>query len=231
MKCLIVEDELISRTSLELLCEKIDNVEVKAVSNGEEAKRLLDTESFDLLFLDVELPGMSGLELIRYKDNMPPIVITSGSKVHAFDAFELDVIDYIQKPVSYQRLLKAFDKIKFMQVPRKNSNVEPAGDDSIFVRSNGKHVKLHLSQIYFIESLRDYVIFRTEEKRYIVHSTLKNIEERLSQDGRFLKVHRSYIVNTDCITDYDDRTVYLHDHEVPVSRSNKQALREQLNQL
>lgn len=231
MKCLIVEDELIARSSLELLCQKSEMAEVVTASCGEEAKRLLDSENFDLMFLDVELPGVSGLELIRYKDDMPPIVITSASKVHAFDAFELDVIDYIQKPVSYQRLLKAFEKVKMMQSPRKNSNVEPAGNDSIFVRSNGKHVKLQLSQIYFIESLRDYVIFRTEEKRYIVHSTLKNIEERLAGDGRFLKVHRSYIVNTECITDYDDRTVFLSDHEVPVSRANKQALKEQLNQL
>lgn len=114
---------------------------------------------------------------------------------------------------------------------KSSASVQRAEPGSIFVKSNGKHVKLHLKDILFIESLRDYVIFKTPETRYIVHSTLKNIEERLAENDNFLKVHRSYIINTEHIIDYNDRTVYINDHEVPVSRSNKQALKEQLNML
>jgi DNA-binding LytR/AlgR family response regulator len=230
MKCLIVDDDKISRSSLEYLCTKIDGLEVVTTESAIKAMDVLNREEFDVIFLDVEMPEMTGLDLIRINKKLPPIIITSANTVYAFDAFELDVVDYLRKPLTLPRVMKAINKV-MTTPPTKSSegSVQKASDDVIFLKVDGKHVKLELSAIRLVESMRDYVIFKTEMERFIVHSTLKNIEDRLCGEGRFVKVHRSFIINTDHIEDLDDRSVIMGKHIVPVSRSNKQALMKHLN--
>ncbi len=231
MKCLIVDDDKLACASLEFICSRIEGVKTDTASSAAEASSMLNAGSYDLIFLDIEMPGMNGLELIRFSRNMPPIIITSASKSYAFDAFQLDAIDYMSKPLTYPRVIKAITKVSAIADLSPTNTVQPSGDNSVFIRVDGKHVRLELSEVVLIESMRDYVMFRTHHQRYIVHSTLKNIEERLAHDARFLKIHRSFIVNTHHITDYDERSVVAGPYNVPVSRSNKNMVQQHLNSI
>lgn len=228
MKCLIVEDDKMSRASLARLFGKIEGVEVRESEGAVEAIKILNSESFDLVFLDVEMPDMSGIELIRAVSSLPPVVITSGNRKYAYDAFELDVVDYIEKPVSLPRLIKSLNKVNGRD---RGQSVQDAPEDSLFVKVDGKLVRLELNDLQSIESLRDYVIFRTADHRFVVHSSLKNIEQKLENDERFLKVHRSYIINLKWIKDVDDKSVVVGERVVPVSRSHRMDLVQKLNLL
>lgn len=228
MKCLIVEDDVMSRASLVRLCKKISGMEVEESGDALEAMEMLKSQEFDLVFLDVEMPDMSGMDLLKTLPEMPPTIITSGNRKYAFDAFEFNVVDYIEKPVSLQRLIKGLNKIEKRDTGK---SIREAEDDALFVKVDGKLVRLNLPEIQSVESLRDYVIFRTVDDRYIVYSSLKNIEEKLKNDNRFLKVHRSYIINMNWIKDVDDKSVVIGDRVVPVSRSHRTSLVEKLNML
>lgn len=229
MNCLIVDDDKMSRSSLEFICSRIDGVRTTAVGSAIEASRMLNERSYDLIFLDIEMPEMNGLDLIRFSKRMPPIIITSANTKYAFDAFQLDAVDYLAKPLTLPRVMKAISKANALSELSSNNTVQPVGDSSVFIRVDGKHIKLDFNDIFVVESMRDYVMFRTEKSRYVVHSTLKNIEERLGHDRRFLKIHRSFIVNTDAITDFDDRSVVVGPYTIPVSRSNRSVLQKHLN--
>lgn len=226
MKCLIVEDDSMARTSLEILCEKVGDLNAETALNAVEALKMLRENSYDLLFLDVEMPEMSGLELIEAAKELPPIIITSGKREYAFMAFELDVVDYIEKPVTLPRLLKAVEKVRKHDLPTPSDQRQ-----SVFVRSEGKHVRILIDDILFVESIGDYLKFHLSESKHIVYGTLKSIEERLSADPRFAKVHRSYIVNMDHIDDVDEKSVVVKKHVIPISRSNRSEFIAKLNML
>lgn len=229
MNCLIVEDDKMSREMLSGLCTKIEGLEIKSVENAVDAISVLENSRFDLVFLDVEMPDMSGIDLIRTQRDMPPVIITSVNRDYAYDAFEFDVVDYLQKPISLPRLIKAVQKVRKMSNGAVNGN--EVKNDHIFIKVDGKHVRLQLSDVRMITSMRDYVIFQLDSERYIVHSTLKSIEEKLQDDSRFYKVHRSYIVNVNHIVDMDDRSVVIGEKVIPISRSNRQSFMEYLNML
>lgn len=231
MKCLIVDNDRLSRASLENICGKIDGVRAVSVENARDANRLLNTLDFDLIFLDIELSEDSGFGSLRFSKRMPPIIFTSANREYGFDAFQHEAVDYLPKPLTLQRVLKAIIKVNALSALSSTNTVQPVGDQGVFIRVDGRHVKLEYDDIYLIESMRDYVMFRTNSKRYIVHSTLKNIEERFGQNRRFLKIHRSFIINTDNITDFDERSVTLGAYSVPVSRSNRGLLQQHLNSM
>jgi DNA-binding LytR/AlgR family response regulator len=231
MKCLIVDDDKLSRASLEFICSRIDGLQVTSVESAGEAGRMLNSGRYDFVFLDIEMPEVSGLDFIRLNKQIPPIIITSSNKDYAFDAFQLDAVDYLSKPLTITRVMKAISKVNALAGMSSSNTVQPVGERVVFIRVDGRNVKLELDDIHLVESMRDYVMFRTATTRYVVHSTLKNIEERLGHDGRFLKIHRSFIINTDHITDFDDRNVVVGPYTVPVSRSNRSALLKQLKSL
>lgn len=230
MNCLIVEDDRMSREMLIDLCAKIDGIDVRTVDTALDAISNLDSNRFDLVFLDVEMPDMSGIDLMRSQEKMPPVIITSAKKEYAYDAFEFDVVDYLQKPVSLPRLVKAIQKVRKRNTPEIDAST-PTTTDHMFIKVDGKHIRLQLKDVIAITSMRDYVIFQLENERHIVHSTLKSIEEKLGSDKRFYKVHRSYIINVNHIVDMDDRSVVVGKQVIPISRSNRQAFMDYLNML
>lgn len=228
MKCLIVDEDSRSRSNLEAMCKKIDGMQVAAVSNTDEAMRSLNRSCYDLIFLNIEMEGVGRSDLIRFNKTMPPIILTS-SQGYEFDAFQLNAIDHLSMPYTLPRITKAISKFNAFASLSSTNTVQTTDDNCLFIRVDGQHVKLNFSEILFIESMRDYVMFRTSKCRYIVHSTLKNIEEQLCKRQNFLKIHRSYIVNTDHVEDHDDRSVQVGAFEVPVSRSNRMTLQQYFN--
>ena len=227
IKTVIVDDEPMARKALEKLCEKMDDLTVVAVlEDGLSAVQYLKNNSVDLVFLDVEMPELSGLEVIESLNTRPEIILTTGSTEYALQAFEHSVIDYLVKPLSYPRFSKAMDKYRSLRSSDESTTAEA---DHLFVKADGKLVRLSYSDILYVESLRDYVIFKTSDRRFIVHSTLKRVEEKLSEHPEFFKVHRSFIVNLSKVVDIEETNLVTSDRMIPISRSNRAALLERLN--
>ncbi|KAA3631198.1 MAG: DNA-binding response regulator [Bacteroidetes bacterium] len=227
MKCLIVDDDKLSRVSLERLCQKMDNLTVVGTcANGLEALEFLSANKIDLLFLDVEMPELTGVELLQSTSQLPLIIFISSKKEYAVEAFEYKelVVDYIPKPATMPRLLKALERVK----QKLNSNESTQTKDYIFVRSDGRFVRIKLDDLLYVENVGDYVLFKTHEEKHLVHGTLKNIAEKL-QHPNFLKVHRSFIVNLSKIVDIQDNSVLIDKKIIPVSRAHRNALIDKID--
>jgi DNA-binding LytR/AlgR family response regulator len=227
--CIIVEDIQIAADFLKKFCEKSGLVEVKGhFLNSEDALVFLEENKVDLLFLDIEMPGATGFELLDRLTWFPRIILTTSKTEYAFDAFQYNVTDYLKKPFTYRRFLEAIQKIQKTEPTPSNSATAPAEPGFLFIKSEDKLVKLVKNDIFFIESMRDYVKFVTASKNYITYSTLKNLEEKLTGD-EFLKVHRSYIVNINKIDDIRGNTIYLQGNQIPIGKGHKEELVKRLN--
>ncbi len=235
MQCMIVDDELMARRSLERLCSRITELEViKVCESAEEALEFLKKTEVDLVFLDVEMPGLTGLELLDNIAAMPQIIFTTSKTEYAFEAFQYEATDYVQKPVRFPRLSQAVQKaIKIHDDANKQEETtgeQNLSKDEIYIKDSNRYVKIKYDDILYIEISGDYATIFTSKNRHIVHSTLKNMQSKLPQ-SRFLKVHRSYIVNLTKIVDIEDNSLLVGDKIIPISRSNKPILMDRLNLL
>jgi len=222
---MIVEDDLMSQKLLENHCKKFPElIHIATCENVEEALKVMASKEIDLLFLDIEMPGATGFDLLDQCSVIPHVIVTSSKEEYAFEAFQYQVTDYLRKPIKLPRFQQAIYKIfnSTVQEPHKKS------DNHIFIKDEGRFIKIFLDDILFVENIGDYVRFHTDKKNYIVYSTLKKLTEKLPSD-RFMKVHRSYIINLDKIVDIEENSILIHKNIVPVSRANKQALMERLN--
>lgn len=228
MRCLIVDDEEMSRTNLQLLCEKIDDLEVVHVCHSAlEVFQWLQKNLVDLLFLDIEMPGLSGIDLVKSVANLPLVIFTTSKTDYAAEAFELKdlVADYITKPVTLPRLLKAVERARKMN----SASTQIAATLSyIFIKTDKRLVRIDLEDLLYVETVGDYVLFKTKDQQHIVHSSLKGIDKKL-QHPNFLKVHRSYIVNLTKIVDIEENTLVIEKKVIPISRAHKEMLLQKIN--
>lgn len=219
MNCIIVDDDQMARVSLEMLCEKIEDVIVDSIfDNGLDALNWLKENETDVIFLDIEMPSLSGMDLIKSIDNLPQIVFTTSHAEYALEAFEYQVTDFVPKPVQLPRFLKAIERVREL-----NNNVRQESQNEIFIRHEGRFVRLNLEELLYVESLGDYVTFVTNDKKYIVHSTLKNIADKITNPN-FLKVHRSYVINLTKVVDIEENNLVIKDKVIPISRAHKSVL-------
>jgi DNA-binding LytR/AlgR family response regulator len=226
MTCVIVEDLQVAADYLARCCEKSGELEVKGhFTNVQEALPYLNQVTIDLLFLDVEMPGASGFELLDQLAYHPKVILTTSKTEYAYNAFEYKVTDFLKKPFTYQRFQEALQKVKAAQPEITEGNTE---DDHIFIKTDGKLVRLQNNDILYIESMGDYVKFITAEKKYITHNTMKKLEEKISKD-HFLKVHRSYIVNINKIADIRENMLFIKGVEIPISKAHKAEVLKRLN--
>ena len=234
LSCIIVEDIQIAADFLRKFCEKSDLVEVKGhFMNVADALEFLDRERVDLLFLDVEMPGANGFDLLDRLTYSPKIILTTSKTEYAFNAFQYHVDDYLKKPFTYKRFMEAIEKLRQQQAaetsPTTTFASAPQPDsDFLFIKAEDKLIKLKKDDILFLESMRDYVKFVTAGKSYITCSTLKNMEEKLIGQT-FLKVHRSYIVNINKIDDIRGNTIYVLGNQIPIGKGHKEDLATRLN--
>ncbi|MEN7551368.1 LytTR family DNA-binding domain-containing protein [Rapidithrix thailandica] len=225
LNCIIVDDDLMARKSLERLCLKSDNLNLVATcENGEQALDTLQEGDIDLVFLDMEMPELSGIDLLDACPVMPQVVVISGEEKYAYDAFQYQVADYLKKPINYIRFKAAVEKV--LATYTIQHSIEP--EDAIFIKVDGRYVRIQFSDIFYIENVGDYVQFHLTKKALIVYSTLKSLADRLPKD-KFLKIHRSYIVNLDKIVDIEENTLVVKDKVIPISRANKPQLMKKLN--
>jgi DNA-binding LytR/AlgR family response regulator len=229
LKCIIVDDDEITRETIKVLVSKAPALELVGVcANAEQALKELSRNEIDLIFLDVEMPGMTGLQLMEVLgESAPQVVFITSKKEYAADAFDHNVTDFLSKPVQLQRFLKAVSRV----TERADGNGEVQKKaDALFVKSASRFVRLIFNDILFIEGLGDYVNIYTTHAKHTVHSTMKSLEEKLDRVD-FMRVHLSYIVRVDKIAEMKDNQLSVGKHSIPVSRTHRKALIEKLNLL
>jgi len=219
LKCLIIDDEPLAQDVIENYVKNFSFIEL--VAKCDHAISALDwikKQKIDLIFLDISMPFISGIDFIKTMKNAPKIIITTAHKEFAIESFELNVLDYLLKPVSFERFLKAISKLENPDY----ENVKPQdlpGDSFIYVKSEKRNLKILLNEILFIESLKDYIKIHTTNKTIITQVPISEIEQRLP-DG-FLRVHRSFIVAKDKITAYTQHDLEIGKQQIPIGRSYK----------
>jgi DNA-binding LytR/AlgR family response regulator len=224
--CLIIDDEQLARKLLQEFVSKIPSLELKGMcKNPLEALEIMHTETIDILLLDIQMPELTGVEFLKTIKNRPATIFTTAYSEFALEGYQLDVIDYLVKPFSLDRFILAINKaMEFIDLKRK------ASETSSVIRNETEHLLLHadhkiykvkLTDIMYIEGLKEYVSYYTREKRIIVLQSLKSIEESLPPD-RFIRVHRSYIVPIDRIKSLDGNQVQIGDKLIPIGRSYKE---------
>jgi DNA-binding LytR/AlgR family response regulator len=222
---IIVEDLQTAADFLRKFCERSGLIEVQAhFLNAEDALTYLSENLVDLIFLDVEMPGATGFELMDRLVYTPQVILTTSKTEYAYDAFQYNVTDYLKKPFAYQRFLEALQKVQVKKEEEDSSSER----DHIFIKSDGKLIRLKNDDILFIESMGDYVKFVTAEKKYITHNTIKNLETKVDP-LRFMKVHRSYIVNLSRIDDIQENSLYIKGTMIPISKAHKARVMQKLN--
>lgn len=230
MNCIIVDDNKMARTATRQLVAEVDFLHlIKECSSPIEAFNFLKTEKVDLIFLDIEMPEMTGIELIKNLKQHPLIILISAKKEYAVDAFELNVADYIVKPVNISRFLMAVSKAKEL-FDSKDYKLETNEEekDYIFVRSDSVLTKIKINEIIYIQAMGDYVNIFTTDKRYTVHITLKGMEEKLSH-YLFYRLHRSYLIAINHIDNVEENTAYIGKHPIPIGEQYKKELLKKIN--
>ena len=234
MKCLIVDDDTICRRTLSKMCTNVDFIEIVAeCSNATQALQYLQKNPVDLIFLDIHMPNLTGIEFVRSMPQLPQVVFTTSDSDFALEAFEHNVTDYLIKPVSYPRFLKAVHKANskydsLQQNPPSPRSPSKADSETLFLKEDGRLTKVNIADIFWVESVGDYANFITQNGTLMAHATLKKIEERLPPE-KFHRIHRKYIINLRKIVDIEDHSVLIKDRMLPISRRSKASLMEKLN--
>lgn len=222
LRCLIVEDEPIAQEIVLSYARRLDELEVVGqFRNAIDAARFLEKETVELLFLDIRMPRMSGLDLLRKLERKPRVIITSAYREFAMDAFDLDVVDYLLKPISFERFLKAVGKV-FSSTDVTASSPGKITAPFIFVKGNKQLQKVYIDQILYLESQRDYIHMRLEDGSEVITRQTISYYEQFLPAGQFLRIHRSFIVAVHKISAFEANSVVIGKHKIPVGRNYKQ---------
>jgi DNA-binding LytR/AlgR family response regulator len=228
MNCLIVDDNKLARMSLHqmLLQSKLLNVAGECAS-AIEAFEYVSKHTIDILFLDVEMPEMSGIDLVKSLVQKPVVVLTTSNKDYAAEAFELSVADFLVKPFTMPRLMQSIQKATDI-LQRKDAELGTIGSDYIFIKENKTVKKISIKEVRWIEAMGDYVKIQVDKKTHIVHTTLKALEEKLDPT-LFIRVHRSYIIAIEKIDYIEEGAIYIDSKPIPLAETYRATLNKKLN--
>jgi len=232
IKCIIVDDEPVAREILENHLGKLGHIRVLAsCKNAMEAFQAVNTQAIDLVFLDINMPEISGLSFARSVSKDLKIIFTTAYRDYAVDGFDLKAVDYLLKPISFERLMQAINKFQEESpAVKREDHVDEKTEinESMFLRSDRKMVKVNFAEILYIESLSDYIkIHMTDQKVLVTRESLSNIEARLPRDN-FLRTHRSYIIALAKVDSYTSDTIEMGKYEIPISRSHREVVMQRL---
>jgi two-component system, LytTR family, response regulator len=222
IKCIIVEDEVLAQNVIQSHLQKVDRFELVGVCNNAlEAKEVLNKLEVDLIFLDIQLPGMTGLNFLRSLANPPLVVLTTAYAEYALESYEFSVIDYLLKPISFERFSKTVNKIvegRLFTQPKEKDN---SSNDHIFIKSNSKFFKVNFSEVIYIESMKDYLKIHTAEYNLVTHQTMNDMEKILPAK-QFMRVHKSYIVAIAQIKSIYGNSVEMEKATIPIGINYKE---------
>ncbi len=234
-KCLIVDDEPLARDLMRNHIEKLDNFEIVCeCGDAMKALKELRDQKIDLMFMDLQMPQITGIEFLKILKNPPKVIITTAYREYAVDGFELDVVDYLLKPITFERFLKSVNK--YYQITQDESTVtapvseiiQPA-EPFIYVKENKRVIKVLLNEILYVEGLSEYVQIYTDKKKIITKTTLASLEEKLPGES-FLRIHKSFIVSLHRIEAFTASTIEVPGKELPIGRSFKNSVFHALQQ-
>ena len=229
INCFIIDDEPLARKGLAEYINDIDFLTLKGTfDNPLKAISLLNSPGNQLLFLDIQMPKISGLEFFKTLQQPPPVIFTTAYPQYALEGFEVNALDYLVKPISFERFLKAAQKAReYFELRQKNISARPAGEDYFYIKVDNKLVKILHDELLFVEALQNYVSVQTVSKKYITYLTLRSIEEFLPPD-KFVKTHKSFIVSASKISSIEGNDMKVGDHHIPISRNLKEEVMERL---
>ncbi|QBZ96590.1 LytR/AlgR family response regulator transcription factor [Flavobacterium sangjuense] len=238
MNCIIIDDEMMARAVIAQMISLHTRLNIlEEFSNAIEAIKYLNRNDVDVVFLDVHMPDFTGFDFIDTIKDPPKIVLITSDKNFAINAFEYDcIVDYLVKPITEDRFEKAMQKLNWRVDTSKNGNTIDADKTSndktneFYINISNRLIKIDIPTITVIKALGDYINIKTDTNSYKVHTSLKKIEDKLPKD-LFLKIHRSYLINTKKIIDIEDNSVLIGKDVIPVSRGNKPELMKRLNLL
>ena len=219
-KCLIVDDEPLAVEVIESYLQKLNDFEIAAkCGSAVEAFEILQKKHIELMFLDIQMPELTGLEFLRSMKSPPKVIFTTAHREYAADGFELDAVDYLLKPVSFERFLQALEKFYKLCEPdyKVISDNQSGESDFIYVKENKKAVKIHFNEILYIESDKDYVKIYTNEKMHLCRQTISSIEALINKN-EFVRIHRSFIVPIKKIKSYTHELVEINKKELPIGK-------------
>ena len=227
IKVVIVDDEPLASEGLASYVRELDTLQlVETCENPIELMTVLEQHSIDLIFLDIQMPKMSGLDFIKIKKNLPHIVITTAYPNYAVEGFNLNVTDYLLKPITFERFVQAVNKV--VDLAKQGKTIETShSENHFFIRSNGKYEKIYFSDIEYIQGLQNYVTIFTSREKYTTLLTLKQLETNLDAEG-FVRVHKSFIVSLDKINSIENHEIRLTDKTIPVSKNYRDLLMEKV---
>ena len=231
IRTLIVDDEPLAGEILESYVSQVPSLELVGIcQNAIEAGEVLHTEQVDLMLLDVQMPQISGLDFVRSLKNPPHVILTTAFQEYALEDFDLDVVDYLLKPIPMDRFLKAIERVRDRM--ENESNSSSSAESYFYVKSDKKLVRVDLEDVIYVEGLKDYVIIRRANDRIITLQTMKSLENRFPQN-HFQRIHRSYIVNLDHITAIVGNMVEVmvkgERKQLPIGKNYRERLLEMIN--
>ncbi|MDR2914911.1 MAG: LytTR family DNA-binding domain-containing protein [Tannerella sp.] len=220
MKCIIIDDEPLAREAVRLLVEATSGLKLlSSFADAASAEKILSGNEVDLVFLDIRMPGIDGIEFAKTIQHNTLVIFTTAYSEYAIDSYEVDAIDYLVKPIELERFQKAVEKARdylaLLSSGTQKSSVEAVTPEQLFVKSDRRYYKILFKDILFIEGLKDYVVIQTPEQKIITHMNLATIGKQLPKTD-FLRVSKSYIVNTLHIDSFDNNDVFIKTFEIPI---------------
>ncbi|NQU53525.1 MAG: response regulator transcription factor [Bacteroidetes bacterium] len=232
-KCLIIDDEPLARDLMRSHIEKLENIEIVAeCGDAMKALQELRNHQIDLMFMDIQMPQITGIEFLKTLKHPPKVIITTAYREYALDGFELDVVDYLLKPITFERFLKSINKY-YQNTQEELQNIAPGPSQNntaeafIYVKENKKVIKLHLNEILYVEGLSEYVQIYTKQKKIITKTSMTNMQEKLP-DTDFMRIHKSYIVSMAKIEAFTSHSIEVPGKELPIGRSYKKSVLQAL---
>lgn len=234
MRCLVVDDEPLARQLIESYIHRVDGLSlVKSCSNAVEAFTIIQQQQIDLVFLDIQMPQITGIDLLKTLKQRPRIILTTAYREYAVDAYDLDVTDYLLKPILFERFLRSISKIYQLKQPNELVNEEiskwPSYEEAYtYLKEDREMVKVFLKDILYIESLRDYVRVKTTSKQIVTYQKISYLEQKLPE-GKFIRVHRSFIIALDKVSSFSNSSVKINTFDIPIGRNYKNQALNALN--
>jgi DNA-binding LytR/AlgR family response regulator len=228
IKYIIVDDEPLAREGMQLNCEQVPYLsDSGSFANAILASDYLSKNEVDLIFLDIEMPGLNGLDFIRSMKKQPHVILCTAYPQYALESYELDVIDYLVKPIKFDRFFKAVSKVReYMELKElPNSDIDEYKETFMYIKSERKYVKVFYDDVLYIKGMKDYVVIHTKEKKYMTSMNVKTILSQLPPE-LFARISKSYIIQVKCIKSVDIDTIYTDTLELPLGPSYKEAFIE-----
>lgn len=231
IKCLVIDDEPLARECIMKYIHEVDFLELTDTgSNPMELSEILGKTSVDLIFLDIQMPVMSGIEFIRMSKKLPMVILTTAYPSYALESYELNVLDYLVKPITFNRFFKSVIKAKD-QFLLQNQNTSPSltidTDVYFFIKCNNKYEKIYFDEILYVQAMQNYVIIYTQEDKFITLLSLKTVAQNL-ESNMFIQVHKSYIISIPKISSLENHEITINTTKIPISRSLRKDVVKQI---